>query len=89
MDKVHILSSLIVVRSLEVKNDSFCPDEKDEILLGPEVLYLNAIGALMYLANCTCPDITFFVNLSAKYNYAPTRRHWNGIKYIALSLQNY
>ena len=53
MDKVHLLSSLIVARSLEVKNDPFRPCEKDEELLGPEVPYLSAIGALMYLANCT------------------------------------
>jgi len=36
----------------------------------------------MYLANCTRPDITFSVNLLARYNSAPTRRHWNGVKHI-------
>ena len=30
MDKTHSLSSPIVVGSLDVKNDSFCPCEKDE-----------------------------------------------------------
>ncbi|RVW88003.1 Retrovirus-related Pol polyprotein from transposon TNT 1-94 [Vitis vinifera] len=44
--------------------------------------YLSAIGALMYLANCTRPDIAFSINLLARYNSAPTRRHWNGIKHI-------
>ena len=36
----------------------------------------------MYLATCTLPDIAFHVNLLARYNYAPTQRHWNCIKYI-------
>ena len=36
----------------------------------------------MYLANCTRPDIAFYVNLLARYNSAPTRRHWNDIKHI-------
>ena len=36
----------------------------------------------MYLATCTHPDITFPINLLARYSYAPTRRHWNGIKHI-------
>ncbi|XP_070013416.1 secreted RxLR effector protein 161-like [Nicotiana sylvestris] len=36
----------------------------------------------MYLANTTRPDITFSVNVLARYSYAPTKRHWNGIKYI-------
>ena len=48
MDKVHHLSSLMVVQSLDVKNDLFLPDEKDEELLGPKVPYLSAIGALVH-----------------------------------------
>ena len=28
-------------------------------LIGPEAPYLSAIGALMYLANCTHPNIVF------------------------------
>ena len=82
MDKAHPLSSPMVVRSLDVKNDPFRPCEKGEKLLGPEIPYLSVIGALMYLANCTRPDIAFSVNLLARYSSAPIRRHWNGIKHI-------
>ena len=82
MDKAHPLSSPMVVRSLDVKNDPFRPCEKGDELLGPEVPYLSAIGALMYLANCTRPYIAFSVNLLARYSSAPTRRHWKGIQYI-------
>ncbi|KAL6315465.1 hypothetical protein AAG906_000757 [Vitis piasezkii] len=53
MDKAHLLSSSMVVQSLDAKKDPFCPCEKDEELLGPEIPYLSAIGALMYFANCT------------------------------------
>ena len=48
----------------------------------PKVPYLSAIGALLYLAQCTRPDISFDVNLLARYSNAPTRRHWNGVKDI-------
>ena len=82
MDKAHHLSSPMVVRSLDVKKDPFHHCEKNEQLLCPEVPYLSAIGALMYLANCTRPDITFSVNLLARYSSAPTQRHCNGIKHI-------
>ena len=82
MDKAHPLSSTMVVRSLKVKNDSFHPCEKGEELFGPEVSYLYAIDATMYLANYTCPYIAFSVNLLAKYNSTPTERDWNGIKHI-------
>ena len=36
----------------------------------------------MYLANNTRPDISFAVNLLARYSSSPTRRHWSGIKQI-------
>ena len=64
------------------KNDLFRTKEDDEETLGPEVPYLSAIGGLIYLTNCTRPDIAFPVNLLAKYSSALTRRHWNGIKHV-------
>ena len=82
MDKVHPLSSLMIVRSLDAKRYHFHPKEENEALLDPEVPYLSAIGALLYLAQCTRPDIAFSVNLLARFTSAPTRRHWNGMKHI-------
>jgi hypothetical protein len=60
--------------------DPFRPCEEGEEVLGSEYSYLGAIGALMYLANNTRPDIAFAVNLLARYNAAPTMVHWNGVK---------
>ena len=51
--------------------------------IGYEVPYLSAIDALMYLANTTRP-IAFSVNLLARYIFAPTMRHQNGIKHMSL-----
>ena len=82
MDKSYLLSSPMVVRSLEVTKDLFRPEEENEELLGPEVPYLSAIGVLIYLANYTRPDIVFSINLLARYNSAPTKRHWNEIKHV-------
>jgi len=82
MDKCHPLKTPMVIRSLEADKDPFRPKEEDEEVLGPELPYLSAIGALIYLANCTRPDIAFAVNLLARYSFAPTRRHWVGVKTI-------
>jgi hypothetical protein len=65
-----------------VKKNPFRPREDDEEILDLEVPYLSVIGALMCLANCTRPDIAFSVNLLARYNSAPTRRHWNMVKHV-------
>ena len=75
MEKLHPLNSPMVVHSLEVNKDTVRPKEKNEELFGPEVPYLGGIGALIYLEDCTRLDITFFVNLLTRYNFAPTRRH--------------
>ena len=53
LDKAHPLSTPMVFQSLDVKKDYFRPQEDGEETLGPEVPYLIAISALMYLANCT------------------------------------
>ncbi|KAD4585160.1 hypothetical protein E3N88_22761 [Mikania micrantha] len=82
MENANSLSTPMVVRSLNVDNDPFRPCENGEEVLGSEVPYLSAIGALMYLTNCTRPDISFAVNLLARFSSAPTKRHWNGIKHI-------
>ena len=84
MDKAHPLSSPMIVRSLDAEKDHFRPKEENEALLTLiyEVLYLSAIGALLYLAQCTRLDIAFSVNLLARLSSALTRRHWNGVKHI-------
>ena len=48
---------------------------------------MSAIGALLYLENCTRPNIAFAVNLLARFSASPTRRYWNGIKHIFRYLQ--
>ncbi|XP_059282108.1 secreted RxLR effector protein 161-like [Lycium ferocissimum] len=82
MDNAHPLSTPMVIHSLETSKDPFRPQKENKELFGPEVPYLSAIGALMYLANATRPDIAFSVNLLARYSSFPTRRHGNRIKHI-------
>ncbi|KAL0439447.1 UNVERIFIED_CONTAM: Retrovirus-related Pol polyprotein from transposon TNT 1-94 [Sesamum latifolium] len=73
MDKAHPLSTTMVVRSLDVNKDPFHPPAHNDEILGPEVPYLSAIGALMYLANNTRSDIAFSINLLARYSSTPTK----------------
>jgi hypothetical protein len=87
MDKSYPSKTPMVVRSLDRDKDLFRPKDDDEELFGSKFPYLSAIGALMYLANCTRPDISFAVNLLARYNASPTKRHWVGVKNILRYLQ--
>jgi hypothetical protein len=87
MDKSYPSKTPMVVQSLDVEKDQFRPRDNGEEILGSEVPYLSAIGALMYLANCTRPDIAFVVNLLARHSAAPTKQHWMGAKNIFRYLQ--
>ena len=68
-----------ILRSLIVEIYPFRPRGDNENLLGPECLYLRAIGALMYLANGKRLDITFSVNLLARFSTTPTKRYWSDV----------
>ena len=87
MDKAYPSKNPMFVCALEIDKDTFRLREEGEEVLGPEFPYLSAIGALMYLANSTRPDIAFAVNLLARHSAAPTKRHWTGVKNIFRYLQ--
>ena len=75
IDKSHLLSSPMIVRSLDANKDHFRPKKENKALLGPKVPYLSAIDALLYLAQYRRPYIAFSVNLLVRFISTPTRRH--------------
>lgn len=72
INNAHSLITFMVVWSLHPKTDPFCPKENNEEILGPEVSYLNATSALSHLAQCTSPDLAFFMSLLVGFSLAPT-----------------
>lgn len=47
-----------------------------------KIPYSSAVGALLYLANATRPDISYAVGQTAKYCASPQPAHWKGVKRI-------
>lgn len=80
MDKSRPLSTPMVVRSFEFDKDLFRYKEDTQDILGPKVLYLMPFGA--YVSNRIRSDITFRLNMLARFSASPTRRHWNVVKHI-------
>lgn len=73
----------MVVRSLNPASDIFGPRRDSEVILDPyKYPYKEAIGALLYLANCSRPDISFAVSVLSRSSSQPTKRHWSGIKKV-------
>jgi hypothetical protein len=75
MDKAYSARTPMIVCALENDKDPFKPREEGEEVLGQEYPYLSAIGALLYLANNTRPDIAFAVKCLTRPSVAPTMRH--------------
>lgn len=71
MDKSYPTKAPMVIRSIDLEKDVFRPQDEGEEILGLEFPYLSLIGALMYLANSTKPDIAFAVNLLARHSAIP------------------
>ena len=44
--------------------------------------YLSAVGALMYLAISTRPDIIYAVAFLARFNANPGLPHWHAVKHV-------
>lgn len=87
MNKSYPVSTPMELRTLDPEKDIFRRRQENEPALGSEKPYLSAVGALMYLANHTRPDIAFAISLLSRHSAQPTIRHWNRIKRVLRYLQ--
>ncbi|KAL0332846.1 UNVERIFIED_CONTAM: Retrovirus-related Pol polyprotein from transposon TNT 1-94 [Sesamum calycinum] len=59
-----------------------CPKTDREIEDMAKVPYASAVGCLMYVMVCTCPDSAHVVSQVCKYMSKPGRYHWDAVKWI-------
>jgi hypothetical protein len=86
--KLHINQELHIRNILKRFNMSNCKSAKVPMKNKPKLRqqqegeqltdkpYRSLVGALMYLAVCTRPDISYAVGQLARYGSAPTETHW-------------
>ncbi|PON65711.1 hypothetical protein PanWU01x14_114540 [Parasponia andersonii] len=48
----------------------------------PQVLYLNAVGNLIYVMVCMKPDISYVVRVVSRYMHDPGKDYWQAMKWI-------
>lgn len=82
MSKCNSISAPMIGRS-KTGDDSYrpCEEEEEEEEVAKH-RYLAAVGALIYLATHSRPDIAFATSVLARHNRKPTHRHWAAIKHL-------
>ena len=61
---------------------AMCPSTEEEREEMKRIPYMNTVGALMYLAVGTRPDIAYTIRKLAQFNSNPGRRHWQAVKHV-------
>ena len=61
---------------------SMAPSTQEEIDSMRSIPYINAVGALAYLAIATRPDIAYAVAVLARFSQNPGPLHWKAIKHL-------
>jgi hypothetical protein len=72
-------------KRLTFQHRSTLPDKTLEINSGESIdttEYRSVIGSMMYLASGTRPDMSYAVNLLARYSTNPSERHWEALDYL-------
>ncbi|XP_035212002.1 secreted RxLR effector protein 161-like [Stegodyphus dumicola] len=65
---------------------NYCKLETEDGLLEDNAQYRQAVGALLYIATTSRPDIACAVNLLSKRNEKPRNIDWNAVKKVIRSL---
>lgn len=81
--KLKIPSDTGTKLSIKMKIESQAEDEELE-----KLPYQEAIGSLLYLAQCTRPDIAFAINDVSRFNSNYGFAHWNAVVRIFGYLRN-
>jgi hypothetical protein len=84
IDKIHHVSTPMIGRSLDLNKDPFRSRDDGEDILEAEVSYLSTIGILLYLKQCTRPNISFAINLLDRHTSASSQCHWTDKYYLSL-----
>jgi hypothetical protein len=59
-----------------------CPKNYQEAVEMRNIPYINAVGALAYLATATRPDLAYTVSVLARFSSNPGPAHWTAVKRV-------
>ncbi|CAI5704871.1 unnamed protein product [Peronospora farinosa] len=86
LQQQHNIDALLTRLEMNCTTRSTPKEEKHKLydpnssLFSNKRLYQEVMGSLLWISNCTRPDITTTVNLLCRATHAPTTEHWSCVK---------
>jgi hypothetical protein len=74
-----VLTPMIPGLRLTAAMSPKCPEE---VVAMKDIPYVSAVGALLYLATATHPDIAHTVSVLCRFNNNPGMQHWAAVKHL-------
>ncbi|KAK8508994.1 hypothetical protein V6N12_016838 [Hibiscus sabdariffa] len=59
-----------------------CPSTPQERERMSQIPYASVIGSIMYAMICTCPDLSYVLSMTSRYQANPGEGHWVAVKNI-------
>ena len=63
--------------SLSETQGLLTPDERERMSGRP---YASAIGFIICATLCTCPDVSYALRVTSRYQVDPSESHWTGVR---------
>jgi Reverse transcriptase (RNA-dependent DNA polymerase) len=63
-------------------SESQCPKTREQRKKMRTIPYASAVGSIMYVKSCTCPDVCYALSMTSKYQKDPGEDHWTAVKNI-------
>ena len=65
------------------------PQLDDDVHYMSRIPYSSAMGSLMYAMVCSCPDLSYVVNVVRRYMANPGKEHWKEVQWIFRYLRGF
>lgn len=90
MDQTHVHANTPMVPTtvLHTLGSEHSKYDDEHIVFADVHLYASCVGSLMYLANCTRPDICHATSQLAKYLSKPSVFHWKAAQHVVAYLNS-
>ena len=81
-ENTHPISTPMITSRAANRERKTREEDKESLTMVPNRVYREVVGSLLYLANCTRPDISYTVNVLSRHQIAPTKLEWAMIKRV-------